>query len=79
MLGGQGADPKLSISGRRRLDRRTEDRSVVNDVFAGDDPMATCVEYGADTFALVEVGEHRSAGRDMPLWGGTDSVKICRK
>ena len=32
---------------------------------ADDDPSATCIDCGADTFALTDVGERRSAGRDM--------------
>jgi hypothetical protein len=31
-----------------------------------DDPMATCINCGADTFDLTDMGEERSAGRDMP-------------
>ncbi|MGO9873812.1 MAG: hypothetical protein ACLPVY_08420 [Acidimicrobiia bacterium] len=31
-----------------------------------DDPMATCINCGADTYDLVDIGEVRSAGRDMP-------------
>jgi len=30
-----------------------------------DDAMATCVACGADTFDLTDVGELRSAGRDV--------------
>jgi hypothetical protein len=30
-----------------------------------DDAMATCVACGADTFDLIDVGELRSAGRDV--------------
>jgi hypothetical protein len=30
-----------------------------------DDPMATCIECGADTFDLIDIGEERRAGRDM--------------
>ena len=31
-----------------------------------DDPMATCINCGADTYDLVDIGEVKSAGRDMP-------------
>ena len=31
-----------------------------------DDPMATCIDCGADTYDLTDIGEIRSAGRDMP-------------
>jgi hypothetical protein len=31
-----------------------------------DDPMATCINCGADTFDLIDIGEVQSAGRDMP-------------
>lgn len=30
-----------------------------------DDAMATCIACGADTFDLTDVGELRSAGRDV--------------
>jgi hypothetical protein len=30
-----------------------------------DDPVATCVNCGADTFDLTDIGEVRSAGRDV--------------
>ena len=30
-----------------------------------DDPRATCIECGADTYDLTDIGERRSAGRDM--------------
>lgn len=36
------------------------------DVGEDDEPMATCVACGADTYDLVDIGEVRSAGRDMP-------------
>jgi hypothetical protein len=36
------------------------------DVGEDDDPMATCINCGADTFDLTNIGEVRSAGRDMP-------------
>lgn len=29
------------------------------------DPMATCIDCGADTFDLTDIGEVRSAGRDV--------------
>ena len=32
-----------------------------------DEPMATCTACGADTFDLSDMGEVRSAGRDMLL------------
>ena len=32
---------------------------------ADDDAMATCLACGADTFELVDLGEVRSAGRDV--------------
>src|SRR5438105_1584807 len=38
---------------------RTEDEE-------DDDPMATCINCGAATFDLTDIGEVRSAGRDMP-------------
>ena len=37
-----------------------------NDVGDGDDPMATCIACGADTFDLTDIGEDRFAGREMP-------------
>ena len=30
------------------------------------DPVGTCVACGADTYDLIDIGEARSAGRDMP-------------
>ena len=30
-----------------------------------DDPMDTCVNCGADTFDLTDIGEIRHAGRDV--------------
>jgi predicted nucleic acid-binding Zn ribbon protein len=36
-----------------------------NDVEGDDDPMATCVNCGANTFDLTDIGEVRSIGRDM--------------
>jgi hypothetical protein len=30
-----------------------------------DDPMATCINCGEDTYDLTDAGEIRSAGRDM--------------
>jgi len=30
-----------------------------------DDPMATCLNCGADTFDLTDIGEIRHAGRDV--------------
>ena len=38
---------------------RTEDED-------DDDPMATCINCGEDTLDLIDIGEARSAGRDMP-------------
>ena len=35
------------------------------DVGPDDDPMATCINCGADTYDLADIGEVRSAGRDM--------------
>ncbi len=31
-----------------------------------DDLMATCINCGADTFDVTDIGEVRRAGRDMP-------------
>jgi hypothetical protein len=30
-----------------------------------DDPMATCINCGADTYDLTDAGEIRAAGREM--------------
>ena len=30
-----------------------------------DDPMATCIACGADTFDLTDIGDIRRAGRDV--------------
>ena len=52
-------EARCACGNRWRVYRTYADEDV------DDDPIATCIDCGADTFDLTDVGERRSAGRDM--------------
>ena len=49
-----------------RCECGNEWRVCLADVDDDDDPMATCINCGVATYDLTDVGEVRSAGRDLP-------------